>query len=578
MIRYSAVRLLAFLTLMSVLAGCNRDNVITGSLPPVINFDNGTGMYSVVAGEELVIAPVYTNVDDATTYRWTLDGRVIGDGPQLCRVWEDVGEHYVILSVRSEGGSASEEVLVEVTPTPLPGILLPLDGDALTVRVDSEYKFAPVFTNADGLQVRWIVDGEPVSDEREYTYRAGSDAGTHTLVIEAANSYGTSRREISIDVVAELPVRLEFLPLTNLSASTMRYTFAGRGVYLSPFTAGVDASGLEWSVDGLATGHSGAGYMFVPSAPGEYVVTVTAAGRYAASVTVVCVSVTEDSRFRAGSVGTQTRVFEYMPAPGQFINDTGIGGMTGAETTPDAAAQWAQRRMERGTAVSLGGFGGYIVVGFDHSIPATAGEFDFSVLGNAFLGDNTGAGTGGSNEPGIVYVMQDVNGNGLPDDEWYELRGSEDDKAVVQYAVTYFRPQGVRLPVMWLDSRGSSGSIDYIADIHPQESYYPAWIQEDSYTLYGTCLPAANYQEASGLWVNPPFGWGYADNYGSDVVASGDDNGTGQRNGFSISRAVYPDRTPVKLKYIDFIKVQTGVNSKSGHLGELSTEVCGFEG
>lgn len=103
MIRYSAVRLLAFLTLMSVLAGCNRDNVITGSLPPVINFDNGTGMYSVVAGEELVIAPVYTNVDDATTYRWTLDGRVIGDGPQLCRVWEDVGEHYVILSVRSEG-------------------------------------------------------------------------------------------------------------------------------------------------------------------------------------------------------------------------------------------------------------------------------------------------------------------------------------------------------------------------------------------------------------------------------------------------------------------------------------------
>ena len=174
--------------------------------------------------------------------------------------------------------------------------------------------------------------------------------------------------------------------------------------------------------------------------------------------------------------------------------------------------------------------------------------------------------------------MQDVNGNGLPDDEWYELRGSEDDKAVVQYAVTYFRPQGVRLPVMWLDSRGSSGSIDYIADIHPQESYYPAWIQEDSYTLYGTCLPAANYQEASGLWVNPPFGWGYADNYGSDVVASGDDNGTGQRNGFSISRAVYPDRTPVKLKYIDFIKVQTGVNSKSGHLGELSTEVCGFEG
>ena len=40
----------------------------------------------------------------------------------------------------------------------------------------------------------------------------------------------------------------------------------------------------------------------------------------------------------------------------------------------------------------------------------------FAIQGNAF---------DSSNEPGIVWVMQDVNGNGLPDDEWYELRGSE---------------------------------------------------------------------------------------------------------------------------------------------------------
>ena len=28
---------------------------------------------------------------------------------------------------------------------------------------------------------------------------------------------------------------------------------------------------------------------------------------------------------------------------------------------------------------------------------------------------------GGSAEPGIVFVSKDVNGNGEPDDEWYEL-------------------------------------------------------------------------------------------------------------------------------------------------------------
>ena len=36
------------------------------------------------------------------------------------------------------------------------------------------------------------------------------------------------------------------------------------------------------------------------------------------------------------------------------------------------------------------------------------------------------------------------------------------------------------------------------------------------------------------------------------------------------------DGTPADLKYIDFIKVQTGVNVKAGWLGENSTEVFGF--
>ena len=44
--------------------------------------------------------------------------------------------------------------------------------------------------------------------------------------------------------------------------------------------------------------------------------------------------------------------------------------------------------------VSLGGFGGYIIFGFDHDIPNKAGR-DFKILGNAF---NSSA------EPGIVYV------------------------------------------------------------------------------------------------------------------------------------------------------------------------------
>ena len=82
------------------------------------------------------------------------------------------------------------------------------------------------------------------------------------------------------------------------------------------------------------------------------------------------------------SNSASTMVFEYTPAPGQFINETKTGGFDGTQTTPETAIAYATKRMKDGTWVSLGGFGGYIVVGFDHSIDNTGG-YDFGLLGNS---------------------------------------------------------------------------------------------------------------------------------------------------------------------------------------------------
>ena len=114
---------------------------------------------------------------------------------------------------------------------------------------------------------------------------------------------------------------------------------------------------------------------------------------------------------------------------------------------------------------------------------------------------------------------------------------------------------------------------------HGQECYYPNWIKEDSYTLYGTRLTPRNNQDpVTGYWANNAYEWGYVDNMGSDNLVGGNViDGSGQRNGFKIANAIYHDGTPVKLQYIDFIKVQCGVLSKSGWLGEISTEVFSFE-
>lgn len=268
-----------------------------------------------------------------------------------------------------------------------------------------------------------------------------------------------------------------------------------------------------------------------------------------------------------------TEVFEYTPAPGQYINDPQTGGMPSDITDPAQAADWALQRLEKKLFVSLGAFGGFITVGFDHEVLNSNGDYDFAIFGNAFL---DASGTGGSSEPGIVYVMEDTNSNGVPDDIWYELRGSDWDEptTILGYAVTYFRPSAPGQPVEWRDDLGNTGTIDYLKSFHRQDYYYPAWIKEDSYTLTGTRLEARTSNDPStGFIVNNPFAWGYADNMGKDNTTL---DGMPQANRFRISDAVDSKGNPAELHSITFVKVQTGVLATAGALGEVSTEVLGF--
>ena len=46
-------------------------------------------------------------------------------------------------------------------------------------------------------------------------------------------------------------------------------------------------------------------------------------------------------------------------------------------------------------------------------------------------------------------------------------------------------------------------------------------------------------------------------------------------NHFKIDNAVTFDGRPANLAYIDFVKIQTGVQAKAPSIGEVSTEVYG---
>lgn len=584
-------KILAMAVLLCMLfTSCNKDDVIENSAKPVIVLDSENGIYSVKTGRDITIKPTVENASGAI-YSWIIDTKLVSTSPELTISFDKAQEVYVTFRVETLAGTAQEELKIEVTDLAPPVISIAIPSAGLQVLPGTDYTISPDFQNVDdSFTCRWIRDGKVVAEGLEYTFNE-TKLGLYTVSIEATNEDGTTARDLEIEVVEHLPYKVAFATPSYFQTTTERSAVVGRPLFLRPILENIDNPSYEWFVNGVSVnGENSATFKYTPEKSGDYKITVMVtvnevstqqetrnisrgASTLSAEVIVHCFDSPGTLRqVSASSKNTQNKVYEFVPAPGQFVGETNkITDYTGEERTHADALAYATRRLNENKFVSLGAFGGYIIVGFDHSIKAGSGEYDFAIQGNAF---------GGSCEPGVVWVMQDTNGNGLPDDEWYELRGSETGKetTIQNYAVTYYRPAGSGMSVQWTDSEGKRGLVDYLTQIHTQPYYYPTWIEEDSYTLYGTCLNSKNTVDSStGYWTNASFDWGYADNMGSDSLSGGDaEDGSGQRNGFKISNAIYPDGTAVGLEFIDFIKVQTGCNTKSGALGENSTEVFGF--
>lgn len=284
-----------------------------------------------------------------------------------------------------------------------------------------------------------------------------------------------------------------------------------------------------------------------------------------------------------------TSVLEYRPAPGQFVNQ--LPQYNEGDTQDDMNRKVLESigNNNKGT-VSLGGYGGYVVVGFDHTIENRAGLRDFRILGNAFVNP----GNGGSCEPGIVMVAYDKNNNGKPDaDEWFEIAGSchngitendwfekaknagNDTNFYKDFEMTYYKPAGLPSTqeekdtyIRWEDNKGNSG-YRTMNNTHKQ-SYYPLWIEDSEMKFSGSRLPQNginNGDENNPYYVLYRFSYGYADN----------DTNISLGSTFDIDWAIDSNGNKANLPGIDFIKVYTGVNQENGWLGECSTEIMGIE-
>jgi hypothetical protein len=197
---------------------------------------------------------------------------------------------------------------------------------------------------------------------------------------------------------------------------------------------------------------------------------------------------------------------------------------------------------------SLGSAGGYEVWEVDH-------QNQYRIEGNPLTSWR---------EPGIVWIQEDNNGNGLPDEMWYELTGSDEthptwkNHITRRYAVTYFKTddQGKKneydqliKEVYWADSRGRAGMIP--------GGFPSPWGVVGNWVTY-TCTLLRD----DGKIFEVDYNMDELDDY----VDCFDPY-------FFINKAVKADGTPVTLSKVKFIKVQTSMFRYGGMFGDVSTEI-----
>jgi hypothetical protein len=288
---------------------------------------------------------------------------------------------------------------------------------------------------------------------------------------------------------------------------------SGRTLILAPYKWYIpDSAEYEWEIDGVPQASTTEYLSFPYSGTGPNPHTVTVKAKLngsevaAASAEVYCVAGATLRQPGSTSQARAAKLFSVV-APGQF----------------------GDRSPRLGSWNGAGGFGGYGVYQFDHSVgrKGTDGK-EIKVGGN--LGPWT--------EPGAIWVSMDDNGNGIPDDTWYEVKGSEHSAPDTfhRYAVTF------RADKTWIDNLGGAGT-------YPDLQVYTGG-EKPEMTFVGTRLDKRTVGLA-GVW-------GYADVADDQKI--------------SISNAVQVDGTPANLPFIDFVKIVTAVHHGYDDLGEISTE------
>jgi hypothetical protein len=298
-----------------------------------------------------------------------------------------------------------------------------------------------------------------------------------------------------------------------------------------------------------------------------------------------------------------TRVLEYAPSPGQFVNVAAFNDPGRALGPPNGGGTLSPSNT---SVVTLGGFGGSITLGFDHlvldELPSATNPhgLDLIVFGNAFWvgGDPTRRFA----ELAIIEVSRDTNANGLADDAWFVIRGSHlpitpvsastlqtyDDQTSDatyppssaawippsrsgQWSIGAFALPGTiyagSLPPILVHPEGESAVIEQTRGYADST---PTLVLGDIDWPGARSGASVVPDNTSDLTISPQAFYTVAD----DPTHVGITPGSGGGDAIDIATAVDPlTGEPANLAGIDFVRITTGVPWTVGIFGEVSAEI-----
>ena len=421
--------------------------------------------------------------------------------------------------------------------------------------------FTPSVESEAEVAYSWALDGKQVATTLSYTFEPAT-AGEYKITFVAVNGGGATEYEFTV-IVNPSSYELNVDVFEILTIDLPDYLGETEKVVLTILESPSELHRLTQNEEGAI--------LFAAVDAGIYTFKLAAGDFEVLYVVNVNEREEEISAYTA-------QVFDFMQAPGQYVNKT--PKYDEGNTHEDMVAKVAKVLVgERASFISLGGWGGFVEIGFDHTIVNVPGKRDFRIWGNSFAG---------SAEPGIIMVAYDKNKNGVPDeDEWYEIAGSGNFTAEHEawyadakdsggdvttyrdYEMTYYRPEvednnPASEYIRWTNNKGGEGYK--VKNNFHRQPYFPQWIAEDQLTFKGIRL-GDNGWDRSGAGTNfylEYYGYGYADNYPNNDP----------RSAIDIDWAIDKEGNPANLPGIDFVKVINGIDKENGWLGEASTEVA----